>query len=130
MGSFMLVFKGLKLVFNKEGNFVLSQKNINKFYIGNDDYIIKEVDNFDIKYTYSYVNDEVVKTLFIPSEQELQDYKDIEEKLKYQQPRKLAYPSIEEQLDKLFHDIDNGTLDKNGEFYSVIKTIKDNNPKK
>ena len=104
----------MKLVFNKEGNFVLSQKNINKFYIGNDDYIIKEVDNFDIKYTYSYVNDEVVKTLFTPSEQELQDYKDIQEKLKYQQPRKLAYPSIEEQLDKLFHDIDNGTLDKNG----------------
>jgi uncharacterized lipoprotein YehR (DUF1307 family) len=113
----------MKLIFNKEGNFVLSQKNINKFYIGNDDYIIKEVDNFDIKYTYSYVNDEVVKTLFTPSEQELQDYKDIEEKLKYQQPRKLAYPSIEEQLD-------NGTLDKNGQFYSVIKTIKDNNPKK
>jgi uncharacterized lipoprotein YehR (DUF1307 family) len=120
----------MKLIFNKEGNFVLSQKNINKFYIGNDDYIIKEVDNFDIKYTYSYLNDEVVKTLFTPSEQELQDYKDIEEKLKYQQPRKLAYPSIEEQLDKLFHDIDNGTLDKNGQFYSVIKTIKDNNPKK
>ena len=39
----------MKLVFNKEGNFVLSQKNINKFYIGNDDYIIKEVDKFDIK---------------------------------------------------------------------------------
>lgn len=34
-----------------------------------------------------------------------------------------------EQLDKLFHDIDNETLDKTGEFYTAIKGIKDNNPK-
>ena len=36
---------------------------------------------------------------------------------------------IAEQLDKLFHDIDNGTLDKNGEFYTAIKKVKDDNPK-
>ena len=34
-----------------------------------------------------------------------------------------------EQLDKLFHDIDNGKLDKTGEFYTAIKSVKDNNPK-
>ena len=36
---------------------------------------------------------------------------------------------IEEQLDKLFHDIDNGTLTKSGGFYTAIKAIKDANPK-
>ena len=36
-----------------------------------------------------------------------------------------GYQAIEEQLDKLWHDIDNGTLDKTGSFYTSIKTIKD-----
>lgn len=43
--------------------------------------------------------------------------------------RVLSYPDIEEQLDKLFHDIDNGSLDKTGEFYSAIKNVKDSYPK-
>ena len=43
--------------------------------------------------------------------------------------RKLTYPNIEEQLDKLFHDIDDGKLDKTGTFYTAIKTIKDKYPK-
>jgi len=120
----------MNLIFDNNGALVISQKNVNSFYIDNEDFTVKKIENFDGRYVYSLVNNEVVKTLFSPSEEEVQDYKDIEEKLKYQQPRKLAYPSIEEQLDKLFHDIDNGTLNKNGEFYSVIKTIKDNNPKK
>ena len=119
----------MKLIFYQEGNFVLSQKDVHKFYTDNDDYIVKEVEDFDVDYTYSCINNEVVKTKFTPSAEELKEYDDAEKKLKYQQPRKLAYPSMEEQLDKLFHDIDNGTLDKNGEFYSVIKTIKNNYPK-
>jgi|5B_taG_2_1085324.scaffolds.fasta_scaffold29311_2 hypothetical protein len=39
------------------------------------------------------------------------------------------YPKISEQLDALWHDIDNGTLDKNGEFYNMLKTVKDSYPK-
>mgnify|MGYP005830702499 CR=1 FL=1 len=39
--------------------------------------------------------------------------------------RQEGYEVIGEQLDKLWHDIDNGTLDKNGDFYTSIKTIKD-----
>ena len=34
----------------------------------------------------------------------------------YQRNRKSEYPLIREQLDKLFHDIKNGTLDTTGEF--------------
>ena len=40
-----------------------------------------------------------------------------------------SYPKIEEQLDKLWHDIDEGKLDKNGEFYKYIKSVKDTFPK-
>ena len=43
--------------------------------------------------------------------------------------RMLSYPDIEEQLDKLFHDIDDGKLDKTGTFYTAIKAVKDANPK-
>ena len=39
-----------------------------------------------------------------------------------------SYPKIEEQLDKLWHDIDQGKLDKNGEFYKYIKNVKDTFP--
>lgn len=39
------------------------------------------------------------------------------------------YPQLGEQLDKLFHDIENGTLDQNGEFFTAIKAVKDANPK-
>ena len=36
-----------------------------------------------------------------------------------------GYDLIGEQLDKLWHDIDQGKLDKTGSFYSSIKTVKD-----
>lgn len=47
----------------------------------------------------------------------------------YFQNRIDNYERIGEQLDKLWHDIDNGTLDTTGSFYKSIKTIKDNYPK-
>ena len=119
----------MNLVFDNNGALVISQKNVNSFYLDNDDYTIKKIDNYDSEYIYSLVNNEVVKTLFTPTEEETQEYENIENKLRYQQPRKKAYPNIAEQLDMLFHDIDNGTLDKTGSFYTALKLIKDNNPK-
>lgn len=47
----------------------------------------------------------------------------------YMEERSNAYPKIGEQLDKLFHDIDNGTLDKTGAFYGALKQVKDAIPK-
>ena len=44
--------------------------------------------------------------------------------------RFIAYPDIKEQLDKLFHDIDEGKLDKTGSFYTALKAVKDANPKR
>ena len=41
----------------------------------------------------------------------------------------VKYPDIGEQLDKLFHDIENDTLDTTGEFYTALKAVKDHYPK-
>jgi len=46
-----------------------------------------------------------------------------------QSKRAIDYPRVEEQLDKLFHDIDQGKLDKTGTFYAALKAVKDANPK-
>ena len=44
--------------------------------------------------------------------------------------RFIAYPDIKEQLDKLFHDIDEGKLDKTGSFYTALKAVKEANLKR
>jgi len=49
--------------------------------------------------------------------------------LSYQRERAKEYDALKEQLDKLWHDIDNGTLDKTGQFYLHIKGVKDGNAK-
>jgi len=36
-----------------------------------------------------------------------------------------SYPSISDQLDQLYHDIDDGKLDKTGSWYLAIKATKD-----
>ena len=51
-----------------------------------------------------------------------QEYGWIEERL-------AGYGSWNEQLDKLWHDIDAGKLDKTGEWYKAIKKVKTDNPK-
>ena len=43
--------------------------------------------------------------------------------------RKTEYLSWNEQLDKLWHDIDDGKLDKTGSWYKHIKAVKDANSK-
>jgi hypothetical protein len=47
----------------------------------------------------------------------------------YKVARQSAYPPIAEQLDKLYHDINNGTLDNTGEFFTALNTVKTDNPK-
>ena len=59
------------------------------------------------------------------------------DKLKYKKDRskepilKFAntYPSVADQLDQLYWDIDAGKLDKTGEWYKAIKKVKTDNPK-
>ena len=47
----------------------------------------------------------------------------------YKRDRAASYPAIGEQLDKLFHDIDNGTLTTSGDFYTALNAVKTANPK-
>ena len=47
----------------------------------------------------------------------------------YKRDRAASYPELGEQLDKLFHDIDNGTLTTSGDFYTALNTVKTANPK-
>ena len=42
-------------------HFTMATSNVNKFYADNDDFIVKYVEDFDPEYTYSVVDDEVVK---------------------------------------------------------------------
>ena len=43
--------------------------------------------------------------------------------------RRTEYLSWNEQLDKLWHDINDGKLDKTGSWYTHIKSVKDANSK-
>ena len=46
----------------------------------------------------------------------------------YASKRKREYPTWQEQVDQLWHDIDDGKLDKTGSWYNAVKAIKDANP--
>jgi hypothetical protein len=70
-----------------------------------------------------------VASLLPPPPQELLD--DIPNVLatEYRRHRAVEYPQIYDQLDMLWHAMDDGTLPKVDSFYDAIKTIKDKYPK-
>jgi len=72
--------------------------------------------------------EEVEATLNTWAENELARQLD-EEANGYKVARQSAYPPLGEQFDKLWHDINNGTLDNTGVFFTALKEVKDNNPK-
>jgi len=49
--------------------------------------------------------------------------------LTWEQVRVAGYGILEEQLDRLWHDINNGVLDKTGTFYNHIKAVNYSAPK-
>ena len=53
----------------------------------------------------------------------------VEPELGYQDKRLMAYASIGDQLDMLWHAIDDETLDKTSDFYTSLKATKDKYPK-
>jgi len=74
-------------------------------------------------YSNLKLNDE---TAVMPTEDEVNQK--IAE-LQWIKNRQINYPQLGEQFDKLFHDINNGTLDKTGEFFTALKEVKDAYPK-
>jgi hypothetical protein len=48
----------------------------------------------------------------------------------YQRDRQQTYPSLGNQLDMLWHELNNsGSLTTDGEWFNQIKTVKENHPK-
>ena len=47
----------------------------------------------------------------------------------YQRQRAAEYPELGEQLDKLYHDINNGTLTTSGGFFTALNAVKTKYPK-
>lgn len=48
----------------------------------------------------------------------------------YQKKRSFQYPRIADQLDMLWHEINNnGSLSNEGEWFNRIKSVKEDNPK-
>ena len=71
--------------------------------------------------------------LSAPTKAEIDEELVFQEKLakhyQYAYDRCRYYPDGFEQLDMLWHAIDNGTLNKTSDFYTAIKAVKDAHPK-
>jgi len=101
-----------------------------KLSIMNEDYDTLQWDesNTDTKPTKAELDAEIKRLdrVYLTNRYQRQRTNDISERMSGIQT---SYPKIGEQLDKLWHDIDEGKLDKNGEFYKYIKNVKDTFPK-
>lgn len=92
------------------------------------DTMVWDSNNTDTKPTQSQINTEIAR---LDNEYDAKKYQrqrvnDISERAA---GIVTSYPALEEQLDKLFHDIDAGKLDKTGDFYKALKEVKDTFPK-
>jgi hypothetical protein len=47
----------------------------------------------------------------------------------YQRDRAVNYPNVKEQLDMIWHAINQDKLDKTSDFYLALKSVKDTHPK-
>ena len=119
------------LVFNNsDGSLHMAASNPGSFYTDNDDFIVVDNVDFDPEYNWSLIDGEAVKgDAIVLTDEEVATYEADAIATAHNTPRMLAYPSIGEQLDKLYRDIENNTLDQTGEFFTAIKAVKDANPK-
>ena len=89
---------------------------------------------YDWSYTEETVDGETIYTAvkgdLTPIDEELvAELVANEAATKYQNDRVPEYPQIGDQLDLLWHAIDDGTLDKTSDFYTTLKSVKDSFPK-
>jgi hypothetical protein len=119
------------VVFNvSDGSWHHATNALDKFYANSADHIGVEVEEYDPAYTYTYENGVVVKgDMWTVSEEDAAMIEADRVANLHKQARMMKYPNVKEQLDMLFHDIHNGTLDTSGEFYTAIKAVKDAHPK-
>ena len=83
-------------------------------------------------FNYDTLQNDWVSDQALPSEQELIDagtaHLVIEKSFSYQGERRNKYPSVQDQLDMLYHDIKAGTLET-GDWSTAIEAVKAANPK-
>lgn len=82
------------------------------------------------EYDYDHVVWQHDETWTPPSKQVVEAYllkiqTEWDEKVKYQQLRKVSYPDIGAQLDALWHAMDEGVIPKIEPMYSEVKAVKD-----
>jgi len=99
----------------------------------NMNYIFEAIKEIDSKAEISIINDKIVwlnrETPPVNDEYIIQRAKVLEQNSAYKNFRREKYPKLEEQLDMLWHSIDNGSLDKESDFYKSIKAVKEEFPK-
>lgn len=127
-----LIFK------NSDKSFYLATTVINSNF-ETEEFVINQHSNYKHDYSYSFNSSaslegekfaEAIEGDQIPLDQNLIDAMNAEVvATQYQNDRRNEYPDIKEQLDKLYHDIRNGTLDNTGNFFTSIKAVKDAHPK-
>lgn len=102
-------------------------------------FFLKALDNLVGSGNYSLVGDDVYENITNwkvdnpPTESEVMaEFERIKTEFEttvYARYRSNEYPAITEQLDALWHAMDNGVLPKVDGFYDAVKTIKDKYPK-
>jgi hypothetical protein len=86
------------------------------------------------EYDYENVEWQTHPDWIPPTKEEVETYLETirsewDTNVKYQLSRKVKYPSIGEQLDSLWHAMDDGLIPKIEPMYSDIKSVKDQFPK-
>jgi len=91
-----------------------SLRPLSQYAVGSDG-SINWIDTVQTQPTQSQIDAEIIR---LASVYEAKEYQ-----------RLRQYPSLGDQLDMLWHAIDNGTLNKTSDFYTAIKAVKDAHPK-
>lgn len=85
----------------------------------NDDHQYEDIEWLDTEQT---------KPTKVQIEAKIQEIQAAWEALEYQRQRAVTYPKFDTQLDMLYHDIKNGTLDS-GSWVTAIEAVKQQFPK-
>lgn len=96
-------------------------------------YIFEAAREFDPEAQLSIINEKIIwikpEIAPINDEELIRRANEIAQKQEYKNLRKQKYPQLSEQLDMLWHSIEQGSLNKDSEFYKAIKAVKDEFPK-
>ena len=124
----------MKLIFDKQGNLLITTSGDIPSSHNTKDYVIVDLmedEQFDFRYKY-VINEDGFATkgeLKEIDHEEVARIDNEQEAIKYQKDRASEYPSIGNQLDMLWHAMNNGEIPKANTFFDAIETVKTSFPK-